>query len=183
MDRIFFAIPLSDEFTEVMKDAQRRMQDMPGNIKWVQQGKIHLTVKFVGDTEPKKVEDLYSAVDALNLPAAFDITLTETGIFPNPRRPRVLWVGIERNDALTEIAEKINEKLAGFDVDRETRDYHPHLTLGRVKSKGLPGKTVDRFLNMDIPKKSMNVDSIVCYRSDLKPSGAEYTALHTTKLS
>ena len=161
MDRIFFAVPLSDEFTEVMKHAQKEMQDMPGKIKWVKPEKIHLTLKFVGDTEPEKLEDLYSAIDDLQLHGAFEIALTETGIFPNPRRPRVLWVGIEKNDALAEIAEKIDEKLAGFDVDRETRDYHPHLTLGRVKSKGLPGKTVDRFLNLDIPQKSMKVDSIV----------------------
>jgi 2'-5' RNA ligase len=183
MDRIFFAVPLSDEFTQVMKDAQQSMQDMPGKIKWVKPEKIHLTLKFVGDTEPEKVEDLYSAVDDLQLPGAFEITLTETGIFPNPGRPRVLWAGIEQNETLTQIVNSIDEKLADYGVDRETRDYHPHLTLGRVKSKGLPGKTVDKFLDLDIPHKSMKVDSIVCYRSDLKPSGAEYTALHTTKLS
>lgn len=183
MDRIFFAIPLSAEFTEVMKDAQESMQDMPGKIKWVHPQKIHLTVKFVGDTEPDRVEDLYSAVDDLQLPGTFTITLTETGIFPNPRRPRVLWVGIEQNDTLTQTVHTIDEKLADFDVERETRDYHPHLTLGRVKSRGLPGKTVNTFLDLDIPRKSMTVDSIICYRSDLKPSGAEYTALHTTKLS
>ncbi len=183
MDRIFFAIPLSDEIKRIMETVQKSMKGMPGKIKWVEPEKIHLTIKFVGDTDTEKVESLYKAVDKLSLPQPFQITLSETGMFPGPGRPRILWVGIQESQSLQSIAKQVDDKFTIHGIKKEKRDFHPHLTVGRVKGRGLPDETVKTFLNINVPNETMQVDSIVCYRSDLTPQGAEYTALHTTQLS
>ncbi|MBS1271697.1 MAG: RNA 2',3'-cyclic phosphodiesterase [Candidatus Marinimicrobia bacterium] len=182
MERIFFAIPLSDEIKDVLDDVNREMQEYPGKLKWVDPSSTHLTLKFVGEVEKSKSAFYSDAIRELDLPDPFTIQLNKTGVFPHPRKPRVLWVGIEQSDDLTSLANIIDDRLAREDVEPETRDFHPHLTVARVKGRGLPGETLDTFLNLDIPDISMEVDSVLCYKSDLRPGGAVYTALETISL-
>ena len=182
MVRIFFAVSLSKEVKNVLRDVQHEMRSLPGKIKWVDPEQCHLTLKFVGEVEPGRPRALWEAVEELDLPGPFRIELESSGVFPNPRRPRVLWVGIRESDPLSEVANSIDRRLNEEGISREKRDFHPHLTVGRVKNGSLPGETMERFLNLSIPAIDMQVDSIVCYESDLQPGGAVYSALHTIPL-
>jgi len=182
MERIFFAVNLSSEVEQVIRDVQAAMEDSPGQIRWGAPDQTHITLKFVGEVEPGRPQVLWRAVEELDLPEAFDIQLNQTGVFPNPRRPRVLWVGIEESPELTALATGIDQRLKSEGIEPESREFHPHITVGRVKGSGLPGETMERFLELDIPEVSMPVQSVVCYKSDLQPSGPVYTALRTVEL-
>ena len=182
MVRIFFAVPLSEKIKEILGDVISQMKEYPGKLKWVDPESTHLTLKFIGEVGEGNPEAYSNAIRELDLPAPFSIQLNKTGVFPHPRKPRVLWVGIEQSDELASLANIIDERLIQEDVEPETRDFHAHLTIARVKGRGLPGETLDTFLNLDIPAISMNVDSVVCYKSDLQASGAVYTALETISL-
>ncbi len=182
MKRIFFAVPISEKVRELLKHIQSDLRELPGKIRWVPPENVHLTIKFIGEVEGTVAENLQHQVENLSLPASFSVTVNRTGVFPNPRRPRVLWVGTEDSPSLESIAVLIDEAFEEYGIEPETRDFHPHLTLGRVKGRGLPGETLNQFLNYDVPEISMPVKSVICFESVLKPSGAEYTALHTTHL-
>lgn len=182
MKRIFFAVPISEKVRNLLADIQSELRDLPGKIRGVPPEDVHLTIKFIGEVEEDVVENLQNQVDALSLPESFSVTVNRTGVFPHPRRPRVLWVGTEDSASLEKIANQLDEAFEKYGIEPETREFHPHLTLGRVKGRGLPGETLNQFLNYEVPKISMPVESVVCYESVLKPSGAEYTALHTTHL-
>lgn len=182
MKRVFFAVPISDEICELLAQIQNDLKDLPGKIRLVPPENVHLTLKFVGEVKPDLVDDLQHAVDEIDLLPPFPVTINRTGVFPHPRRPRVLWVGMEDSPKLAGIANKIDSVFETLGVEPESREFHPHLTLGRVKSRGLPGTTLNQFLNYAVPKLSMQVDRVVCFESKTKRSGAEYTALHETHL-
>ncbi|MCF7803400.1 MAG: RNA 2',3'-cyclic phosphodiesterase [Candidatus Marinimicrobia bacterium] len=182
MQRIFFAIPLTQEIKDVLADVQNQMQDLPGRLKWVKPGSTHLTLKFVGEVEYGKPTEYADAIRELNLPEPFTITLGDTGVFPHPRKARVLWVGLQDSPELASMANDIDDRLEKEGVKPETREFHAHLTVARVKGRGLPGETLNTFLNLEIPDVSMEVDAVVCYESDLQPSGAVYSVLETIPL-
>jgi len=179
MPRIFFAIPVPDHVKGVMQDIRDDLRDLPGQIKWVRADAIHLTVKFIGEVEKSRAEQLWTALEDIDFPDPFEVALSGVGVFPNPRRPRVLWVGLNHGDELKSLAATIDERLQQEEVEPESREFHPHLTLGRVKGKGLPRETLETFLDMEVPGASMPVEKIICYKSDLQPTGAVYTKLHT----
>ncbi len=144
---------------------------------------MHLTVKFIGEVEKPRAEQLWTALEDIFYPEPFEVSLSGVGVFPNPRRPRVLWVGLDHGDDLSSLATAVDERLQQEGVEPESRKFHPHLTLGRVKGKGLPRETLETFLDQEVPGEKMYVDRVICYQSDLQPAGAVYSKLYTRHFS
>ncbi len=182
MIRIFFAVPIPEKIKATLARFQDEMQNISGRVKWVRPEGMHLTLKFIGEVEQDRAEQLWTALDDLDFPAPFEVTLDKPGVFPNPRRPRILWIGLEHTEELVTVASQIDERLQQEGAEPESRKFHPHLTLGRVRGKGLPRPVIEDFLNLAVPPQPMRMESVVCYKSDLQPSGAVYTALHTIHL-
>lgn len=182
MIRIFFAIPLPDEVQEILRSLQDHMNNLSDRVRWSKPASTHLTLKFIGEVETERARHLWEAVDDIDLPAPHQVSLTGTGVFPNPKKARVLWVGVEPKDSLLTLAEQIDTRLEQEGVEPETRKFHPHLTLGRVKRRGIPRRQMEEFLHLEVPESAIPVNSVVCYQSDLRPDGAVYTSLHTTTL-
>ncbi len=178
MIRIFFALPVPEKIKSILVDIQEEFKKRTGNIKWVRPSGIHLTLKFIGDVKPERARQLWEALEEVDYPEFFNISLQRSGVFPNPRRPRVLWIGINGSMHLESIASKMDSRLLQEGVDTESRKFHPHLTIGRIRNK-IDDQVVESFLNTDVPDVSMEVNSIICYKSELKPGGAVYTPLHT----
>lgn len=179
MIRIFFAVPIPENIKATLARFQDEMQNLSSRVKWVRPEGMHLTLKFIGEVEQDRAEQLWTALDDLDFPAPFEVTLDQPGVFPNPRRPRVLWIGLDNTGELSTVASQVDERLQQEGEEPESRKFHPHLTLGRVRGKGLPRQAIEDFLNLEVPPQPMQVDSVVCYKSDLRPGGAVYTALHT----
>ncbi len=183
--RTFIAIPLPNSLLERLSALGQKLERQAPyrSVRWVRPEGVHLTLKFLGDTSTDKLPEIKRALAAVaqNAPAC-TFTVKELGCFPNPRRPRVVWVGVqEPTGRLAALQDAIEEVLTSFGYEPEGRGFTPHLTLGRVRRKVsrtdaaqvgeiITGTTVERLAKV-------SADRFALIRSVLKPTGAEYTTL------
>lgn len=188
--RIFVAIPLPPLLLERLKDVQYRLQGKVPHrsVRWVRPEGIHLTLKFLGDTPRDEIPIVREALIAVARHApSFTLTAEGLGCFPSPRRPRVLWVGVdEPTGRLAVLAKAIEEAMTSLGYKPDRHSFTPHLTLGRVRrgasqeasreiSEAITGTRVGQLAQF-------TADCFELIRSDLKPGGAEYTTLETFPL-
>lgn len=183
--RTFIAIAVDDRLRDALAEVQQHLREVGAGVAWVRPAGMHLTLKFLGDVEDTRVPEIAAAmapVAAASVP--FAATLAGTGVFPAPRRPRVLWAGITTGaDALAALAAGIDDALTPLGFPRETRPFSPHLTLGRVKDPGDHHALLARLgTYAETEFGTTPVREITLYRSDLSPQGATYTALATAPL-
>ena len=188
--RAFIAVPLSDSLLEQLTVLQRKLERQmpPRSVRWVRPEGIHLTLKFLGDTLTEKLPDIKQALAAVARHAPVStFTVEGLGCFPNPRRPRVIWVGVqEPTGRLAVLQDAIEEVLTPFGYESEGRGFKPHLTVGRVRRKvarsdvaqvgQVVGDTTVGLLGQ------VSVESFCLIRSVLKPTGAEYATLEEFSL-
>ena len=142
---------------------------------------MHLTLKFLGDTDEDMLEEIGEALESAAIHfQPFEIRLGSPGVFGG-RNPRVLWLGLEAPQTLFDLVEAVEEAMFGLRFAREKRKFHPHLTLGRVKEQTGVGEMADFFRSLRLESEIFTVDEIVLFRSDLQPSGAVYTPLRRLK--
>jgi 2'-5' RNA ligase len=183
--RTFVAIDLDPEIKKGIILLIEKLDRFRANIKWIKPQGMHLTLKFTGEIPENKADDIQAALKDISLwHEGFHMKIVGTGRFPEGSRfPRVLWVGIENSSELIAMQKDLESRLEKLSIPREKRMFHPHLTLGRVKSaqniapvlKELSDHTNTRFGSMDVKK-------ITFFRSILKPTGAEYSVLSEIKL-
>jgi 2'-5' RNA ligase len=190
MLRSFIAIqiPTEIQITIIRETTNLRQLLEKPLIRWVPQENIHLTLKFLGDVSPTNMESLahHLTPELAQIPV-FDISVRGLGIYPNPRRPRVLWVGAEAPKELTAVARTIESVASRFGFTPEERAFSPHLTIGRVNQRA-SGNDLQQIRtgleHTDVGYLgTTTVFGIDIFRSDLRPSGAVYTILHTIPLS
>ncbi len=188
--RTFVALPLSESGHERLGALQQKLiRTLPdGHIRWVPPGNIHLTLFFLGDVRVDRIPAIQEAltVVARNV-LPFTCEVAGLGAFPNTSRPRVIWVGLEESTGRLELLHTaVNEALTqlGFEPDR--RPFHPHLTLGRVRrgrARSVVRRIGEGLAEMQVGAVTAeHVEQMLLFRSDLGPSGAVYTALHTFPL-
>jgi len=188
--RAFIAIQLPPQTLEALAALQREMKKQvpPRSVRWMRPEGIHLTLKFLGDTEVDKLPQIERALAAVARHApACTFIVGGLGCFPNSRRPRVIWVGVqEEMGRLTALWEAIEEAMAPFGYEPERRGFKPHLTLGRVQRRAphrdvsQVGEAVSRTAVGTLSE--VVADRFALIRSVLKPGGAEYTALKVFSL-
>lgn len=188
--RTFIAIELDQELQQRLADLQSRLRREvpPQAVRWVRSEAIHLTLKFLGDTDEGQVEEVKEALArAAQAVSPFQFTVGGVGCFPNTRRPRVVWVGLhEPTGALRRLRDAVEAQVAPLGFPTERRPFSPHLTLGRVHRHASSSDV--RALGEIIAASAVgDIDEMqvgeVCYiKSDLRPSGAVYTALSRAPL-
>jgi 2'-5' RNA ligase len=191
MWRLFIAIELPSEVLSTLTEIQTSLkQAAPSHlVKWVNADGIHLTLKFLGDVSANRRSELEKAlVAAAHNHAAFDLATGGLGCFPNTRRPRVIWVGLQQNiTALQALHEAVEAHIAPLGFPTEERSFNPHLTLGRVRREASSSDTARLGAlveNTTAPETRVwHVDSVSLIRSELKREGAVYTTLHHVPLS
>ena len=169
--RSFLAIPLTDEVRTLCREEQRHLSSFLPGVQWIRAETMHLTLHFFG---PVREEDLDRIGDIMlsvgNLCSPFNLRINGIGAFPNFRRPRVIWAGLEDTEPLLALYEQLQQGLASHGFNREERPFTPHLTLGRIRrpggqrSGGLPDNHL--FTGGCLP-----VDRIILYESSLRPEG------------
>jgi 2'-5' RNA ligase len=185
--RSFVAIELSDEIRTALADVQGglKAQAPPKAVRWTRPEAIHLTLQFLGDVAPAKVEAIADALRQVCAgQAPFEFDLKGLGVFPNPGRPRVVWVGVaEPSGALVALQQQVTQALAPLGFEPEKRAYSPHLTIGRAakdanrRDLAQVGDLIARSAVGTLGR--MSVDHINLMKSDLQPGGAVYTPLAT----
>ena len=154
------------------------------DVKLVEPQNIHITLKFLGDVQEDKINDIEQIMkDSIKEIKPFTIKLSETGVFPNQNYIRVVWIGIKDAETIETIARNIDERLSQLDFKKEKRGFSPHLTIGRVKTaknKQLLLKAIEDYKDFEFCTQDVN--SIKLKKSDLTPKGPIYTTLKEVKL-
>ncbi len=158
------------------------------SLRWVDAHKIHLTLKFLGDISEQQSKEISDSLRRVAQPhAPFDFAVGGLGIFPNERKPRVLWVGIRAPDALVSLYRALENELAGLGFPREDRPFSPHLTLGRVSRNAAAHELramVELLRREQVGELGVvPVQAVHLYRSELRPAGPVYTRLFSAPLS
>ena len=138
--RLFLAIDIPPFAREKISEVQDRFKHLDLNAAWVKPANIHLTLKFLGDTNPRQVPEIKERLaEKVSSISRFPVSLGEIGVFPNFKNPRVLWVGLEDpQNRLTAIQKIVEDEMTRLSFPPEHKNFSPHLTLGRIKS--LKGK-------------------------------------------
>lgn len=182
--RTFVAIELKVEQT--LKESWQHLRNLlqGENIKWVDEQTLHLTLFFLGETQIKAVNEISNnlEINIIKVPA-FTIKLQGFGSFGNPGNPKVIWVGITKSESIIHLQRNVSEVLISFGFKAESRDFSPHITLGRVKHMKSSASLVEFIQNNRLTffQESL-VERVILYRSDLKPTGPIYTPIKTFKL-
>jgi len=188
--RTFIAIELDESVKDGLAKLQERLKGKApqGSVRWVRLEGIHLTLKFLGDVPADQIEEITRALQkSCQGFAPFSLSCGGLGCFPNLKRPRVMWVGIqEETGTLAKLQKAIEENVAPLGYPAEKRKFSPHLTLGRVQKRAGAGD--QRRLGELVGASEigilgqMEVRSVNLMRSDLRPSGAVYTRLAEVEL-
>ncbi len=187
--RVFVAVELPDavkaEFAGLVSTI-----DALGvrGVRTVRPEGIHLTLKFLGDVNADLVPDIQAAMDAAASGAApFDLSLGDTGVFPNPGAAHVLWVGVEGDiKRLSRLQERVERSLTDLGFRPERRRFNPHITAGRIRdsvSRPDRRRVSDTLFSHGYVRPPIRVESISLIRSILRPDGAIYEPVYTVGLA
>jgi len=182
--RSFIAVNLPDAVKSDLDEIANRLRPEGPAARWVPAANVHITLKFLDEIDADQVEPLTQAIaKAARETEPFEIRLGGFGVFPNPRRARVFWVGIESGvEILKGLAHVIDHQANKLGFPREKRAFSAHLTLARLRQPG----PVDQLLEAaaEIPYRSVPipVSRIDLMRSVLAPGGAQYSVLDSVTL-
>jgi len=173
-------LPLLPRIEALARDLREASRD----LKVVSVEHLHLTLKFLGDTEEGLVPEIVSAMrEASAGVAPFTLHIRGTGAFPDLSRPSVLWVGIEGADPLARMAKSLDHDLAALGFEPERRPWSPHVTLARVRG----GRKMERVQALLEARRTEDfgqarVEEIHLKKSVLRPEGPEYTTVEAVRL-
>lgn len=170
--RLFVAVTPPPRVREAALERAKGVR-WEGRIRWVPQQNVHLTLKFLGETPEEAVPQLEAALERVCLGhRAFDLALEGVGAFPSTEKASTLWVGAgEGAEALTSLAEDVEDALQGLGFEREKRPFHPHATVGRAKD-GRAEMTGEKPVS---EPPGFRVRSVELVRSLLTDEGAVYS--------
>ena len=183
--RLFFAIPVPDPARRLVGDVMDRVQasvaDGRAKIRWVRVEGLHLTLRFLGPTPADRVDDLSRRLEGLAAATApFAVLISQAGAFPNPIRPRTLWLGIETGaDRLAALARDLEAAITADGPPLGTRPFAPHLTIARTDGlrSAAAAAAALRDAAVDL-EAGFTADRIVLYQSHLGRGPARYEAIH-----
>ncbi len=177
--RCFISINLPEDLKRNINEAIEVLKERKPDVKWVPAENLHITLKFLGSTDEEVASQLERKLSALaSRHYSFRIGLHGMGLFPDKRRPRVVWIDLTDVEEVKKLQEEVEESAVTYGYSRENRPFSPHLTVGRVRSSA--GKNdllsaVESLKNRDFG--NIEVDAFSLMKSDLKPAGAQYTTL------
>lgn len=159
----------------------------PDLIRWVPVHNIHLTLKFLGDVSPSNLDLIKQMLmTEAAQHQAFDVEIAGLGSYPTPRRPRVLWVGLNAPAALISLQRAIETSTARLGYASEERGFSPHLTIGRVRQNASAADLQKIRAALEETKigslGTAHVDAVHLLKSELRPNGSVYTKLFSAPL-
>ena len=186
MRRIFVAVDISVEARHKTADYVNSLKlEFPNlRVGWEKPEKLHLTMKFLGDTNDNQLEKLKEIAQniAAEIPK-FNLQIAETGVFPSARNARVLWIDVkDEKESLVEINRILEIEAERIGFPRETRNFKPHLTIARLKEPRSSRELIEKHLEKEFEPVGMEVAEIVIYESRLCPTGSIYEKLTTVQL-
>jgi 2'-5' RNA ligase len=191
--RLFLAVPVPEDVRELVASLTAELAAREWPVRWVAAGGAHLTLHFLGDTPPERAELLRLALPPVVAQhQRFTLRTTGLGVFPNQRRPRVLWLGLHGPvHRLQTLQASLGVALAEIEFPTDEGEFRPHITLGRARNRGTPEMPLRalpeqiRLLlarrGIDAPEapapRPLPVDTVELVRSHLSHTGASYETI------
>jgi 2'-5' RNA ligase len=187
--RTFIAAELPLPLQDAIQTATSGLRNTLGEelIRWVPPHNVHLTLKFLGDVSPASLDQIKQILvtEAAQV-GSFAVQIERLGAYPNSRRPRVLWVGLNAPAALTALQHSIDAAVARLGFESEDREFSPHLTIGRVRQN--LSNTEQQKIRTSLEETQIanlgtaQVDAVHLFKSDLQANGSIYTKLFSASL-
>ena len=180
-------MPLGAQIEKTLDHIISDLKQSAAAVRWVAPNNIHLTLRFLGDTDPTRVGELKALMDE----TAKHHTTVQTRIdllsaFPNLKRPRIFWAGCSDREVtgrLCELADCVEQEIQKLGFEPANKLFKPHLTLGRVKRPDNLDRLVATVGQYDLPTLDLYLDKMVLFRSTLTSDGPIYSRLHEASLS
>ena len=188
--RLFIGIDLDSNIRAGIERFIEGIQGFAPDARWVPPESLHITLKFIGEQSPDRVEAITHKLRSIESPV-FDIRVGGFGFFPTAKAPRVFWIGIHAGSQLAQLAEQIDVSTAELGIAREDRPFSPHLTLARGGNRSGSPKwqkgdgsnamfaTLQKRLSTmgQLDFGTMTGREFILYQSQLSPQGSKYTKL------
>jgi 2'-5' RNA ligase len=185
MKRLFIALDLAIPVVEQLAVFQEQIQEELADeddvrVRWTSPENIHLTMKFLGDTEDALVPMLRQTLGELVKPLfPFEVEAKGIGCFPKPKRPRIIWSGFDdqSEEVLSLLQQALERDLEELGFQKEDRPFRPHVTLGRVKSRAKPDFTDLMDGRTETSFGKSYIKDVILYESELTSEGPIYTVI------
>ncbi len=177
--RLFVAVNLPAEIRERLAAEQDRLRRAQADVSWVRAENIHVTLKFLGETEEKRLDRIRPALlEVARGSAPFRIQVSGLGSFGG-RVPRVVWIGVQEGvEPLSRLAKDVEAAMARLGFPKEKRGFSAHITLGRVRSARNAEPLLTALAQAETgPVGSVEVNQFELMQSELRPTGSVYTVL------
>jgi 2'-5' RNA ligase len=174
----------------MLKKTEELLNELKGSfkderIRWVEDGNLHITIFFLGDTEESNINEIgIELAKVLGGIKSFDILCKGLGVFRSVFNPKALWIGIEKSSSLEDIYQKTKNVLNSFGFVSEQKVFKPHLTIGRaklIKDKDKLKKMLNSYNEIEMQK--VKISEVCFYESILTPKGSIYKILAKIQLS
>jgi len=181
--RSFIALASPDSLKEALRVLQRGLIEERADVKWDTPEKFHITLKFLGNVEVEKLQELSHPLSAVTSETApFRLVYNVVGAFPDLVHPRVIWAGAQENEVLSLLEHNIGFACARLGIPMETRAFHPHITLGRVRGSTNLARLTAKVKSITFEPIETACTEVLLLKSDLQPSGSVYTTLKSFPL-
>ena len=182
--RLFVALDVPGAIRVAVESLIGELKPLDDPWKWVRAANLHVTLKFLGEVAPDKLAGIVAALRTTPTSGPVALKFHGLGFFPNERRPRVLWVGMDAPQSLIGLAAAVEAALAGVGFAREEREFTPHLTLARNKSATASPKLREAIATLSARQFGMmDASTFHLVESRMKSAGPEYTTLESFSLT
>jgi len=183
--RAFIALPCPKDARDAMADLQSLLKNHKADVKWDDPEKFHITLKFLGNVDSEKL--LRTSIvlrERVNNIGVLDVTYCGIGAFPSLSGPRVIWIGVLDNELITRVQQIVETTFLEHGLgEKEHRSFHPHITLGRVKSERGLARLTATLKNTTFESFPTRCTEVLVMHSELLPTGSRYTTLNSIPLT
>jgi 2'-5' RNA ligase len=183
--RLFISIEIPDAIKNNIEKLIKELGTHLTPIKWVDKKNLHLTIKFLGEVDGSRIEELKGLTkESIGEMGKLSISIKGIGVFPDSMHPRMIWVGLGNGLAkVREVSQKVEKLLSSKGFREEENEFTPHLAIGRIKSE-INIISLKRFMdeNKDMDLGSFDAENLSIVKSTLKPTGPVYEIIGQVKL-
>ncbi|MEN8192950.1 MAG: RNA 2',3'-cyclic phosphodiesterase [Bacteroidota bacterium] len=181
--RLFIALILNDKILQEIVDLRKEFYPEDNSARWEKKERLHITLKFLGEVDSSLVSEIDNKLESIfKNYNQIDFIFSKFRVIKKHSIPKILWLGIKRNNLLESLYSDIDIELSKLGFEREERKYNPHITLLRMKGKEKLSK-IERLIQNQIEVNNTFIDEAALIKSELHPKGSTYTRIKSYKLN
>lgn len=174
MIRLFVALIIPEKIRSQILQLSKLIYPNSVNLRWEDESKIHLTLKFIGEVKNDLVQQIAEELNFLESYKKINSTIEKFGFFFKEKdEPRILWLGLKTDESLNLIVNELNNRLSKFSIPIEKRKFKAHITMLRIKNK-LPSDFITKYNDANINQINFTSSEIALMQSELSPHGSNY---------